>query len=311
MVEQRALATGGRAASEASDQSRPQGPHTGGRAASDFVLQSRPAGRHRWSSSERSERSVETTRAAHRWSSSERSKRSVETTPTRSLTSPGFETGLRPSSTSGGYEASEVTGGRAARSRLGSTTKTRSVETTPTRSVASPGFETGLRPSSTSGWYRWSSSEVSTRLDHQDAISRDHPPCRPRQHRRQLLQDRPAVTTRTRTSHERPPVHLSKALTVTSHQGPKTMTANESSVAFVRRTARPLAASGCVLTQRCRGGAWQGSRPSGEPHRLLVVVRRERPPHQHPFSGLSAVLASVCGTQARQAGSSRKESSHV
>ena len=82
--------TGGRAASEASDQSRPPRRHTGGRAASDA----------RWSSSERSERSVETTPhrtggrqratapvveqrakraisrdhpAADRWSSSERS----------------------------------------------------------------------------------------------------------------------------------------------------------------------------------------------------------------------------------------------
>ena len=67
----RTAATGGRAASEASDQTRPSAVRRSGR-------------NHRWSSSERSERSDETKptpRAGrnHRWSSSERSERSDET----------------------------------------------------------------------------------------------------------------------------------------------------------------------------------------------------------------------------------------
>ena len=98
------------------------------------------------------------------------------------------------SAATAGREANRP-GGRVARSRLGSTTKTRSVATTLTpvglalvgpRAVA---HRTGRRPppnarctgctryvpATARSRCRWSSSEVSPRLDHQDAISRDHP----------------------------------------------------------------------------------------------------------------------------------------
>ncbi len=121
VVEQRAC----RWSSQRRDQSRPRPSGQSDHHRVDVETGLRPSstsGGYRWSSSER----------PCRWSSSERSERSVETpAPHR-------------------WSSSEV---------RWSSSRTRSVETTTTRSIASPGFETGLRPSSTSGGYRWSSSE--------------------------------------------------------------------------------------------------------------------------------------------------------
>ena len=94
--------------------------------------------------------------------------RSVETTTTRSITSPGFETGLRPSSTSGGYrwsssEVSPVVEQRGLEPVVEQRAKRAISRDHHQRGRSPQGFETGLRPSSTSGGYRWSSSEVSNR----------------------------------------------------------------------------------------------------------------------------------------------------
>ena len=139
VVEQR---TGGRAASGASDQSRP-----------DAVT-------------------------AHRWSSQRgrRSERSVETTPTRSIASPGFETGLRPSSTSGRYRWSSSEGRRPVVEQRAE----RAISRDHHRRGRSPhqGFETGLRPSSTTGGYRWSSRERLVPVVEQRGLDSARPPRR-------------------------------------------------------------------------------------------------------------------------------------